>query len=81
MLASLTAQLRHLGVARPGRSGAARLRALKGLVARLVALGGPEKRLQRALRLFENELAGADTSPMAGIARAVRRFNSKCCAI
>jgi uncharacterized heparinase superfamily protein len=57
MLASLTAQLRHLGRSAAWEaSGAARLRALKGLVGGLAALGGPEKRLQRALRLFENEL-------------------------
>jgi uncharacterized heparinase superfamily protein len=57
MLASLSAQLRHLGRAATWEaSGAARLRALKGLVGGLAALGGPEKRMLRAIRLFESEL-------------------------
>src|SRR5262249_17718143 len=57
MLASLAMQLRHLGRSAGWEvSGAARLRALKGLVGGLAAFGGQEKRLQRALRLFESEL-------------------------
>jgi hypothetical protein len=37
-------------------TGAARLRALKGLLGGLVALGGSERRIARALRVLEREL-------------------------
>ncbi len=57
ILASLAAQLRHLArTAAWETTGAARLRALKGLVGGLVALGGPERRIARALRALEREL-------------------------
>jgi len=57
MLVSLAAQLRHLArTAAWELSGPARLRALKGLIAGLVALGGGEKRVLRALRAVEQEL-------------------------
>ena len=57
MLVSLAAQLRHLArIAAWELSGPARLRALKGLVAGLVAFGGGEKRVVRALRAIEREL-------------------------
>jgi uncharacterized heparinase superfamily protein len=58
MLSSIAAQVRHL--ARAGDRelvGAARLRALKGLIGGSVALGGPEQRVMRALRGLERELA------------------------
>jgi uncharacterized heparinase superfamily protein len=58
MLSSIAAQVRHL--ARAGErevAGAARLRALKGLIGGSVALGGPERRVMRALRSLERELA------------------------
>lgn len=58
MLAAMSAQLRHLSrTAAWELTGAARLRALKGLVGGLAALGGPAKRMQRALRLLQRELA------------------------
>jgi uncharacterized heparinase superfamily protein len=57
MLVSLTGQLRHLGRTAPWElSGAARLRALKGLVGGLAAFGGSEKRIVRALQVIEQEL-------------------------
>lgn len=57
MLAAMSAQLRHLSrTAAWELSGAPRLRAIKGLIGGLAALGGPPKRLQRALRLLEREL-------------------------
>ena len=56
--ASLAAQLRHLGrTAAWECSGAARLRALKGLICGLAALGGPASRVARALRALERETA------------------------
>jgi uncharacterized heparinase superfamily protein len=56
--ASLAAQLRHLGrTAAWECSGAARLRALKGLICGLAALGGPASRVARALRVLERETA------------------------
>jgi len=58
ILAALAAQLRHLWrTAGWELSGAARLRALKGLIGGLVVLGGSAKKVQRALRLLERELA------------------------
>jgi uncharacterized heparinase superfamily protein len=57
MLVSLASQLRHLGrIATWELPGPARLRALKGLVAGLVAFGASEKRIVRALRAIETEL-------------------------
>jgi uncharacterized heparinase superfamily protein len=57
MLASLVAQLRHLArTAAWELSGPARLRALKGLIAGLVAFGNSEKRVIRALRAIESEV-------------------------
>jgi len=57
MLASLAAQLRHLArTAAWEGSGAAQLRALKGLIGGLVALGGPERRIARVLRVLERQL-------------------------
>jgi uncharacterized heparinase superfamily protein len=57
MLTSLASQLRHLArIAAWELSGPARLRALKGLVAGLVAFGASEKRITRALRAIEREL-------------------------
>ena len=57
MLVSLAAQLRHLArIAAWELAGPARLRALKGLIAGLVAFGGGEKRVSRALRAVELEL-------------------------
>ena len=57
MLAALTAQLRHLSrTAAWEVTGAARLRAIKGLIGGIAALDGSAKRLQRALRLLEREL-------------------------
>jgi uncharacterized heparinase superfamily protein len=58
MLASLAPQLRHLArTASWQLGGAAKLRALKGLIAGTAALGGPPARLARTLRLLERELA------------------------
>ncbi len=58
MLASIAAQVRHVArVAGAEPVGAARLRALKGLIGGSVALGGPEQRVVRALRSLERELA------------------------
>jgi uncharacterized heparinase superfamily protein len=57
MLGSLAAQLRHLArTAAWEGSGAAQLRALKGLLGGLVALGGPERRIARVLRVLERQL-------------------------
>ena len=57
MLASIAAQIRHLArVAGWELTGPARLRALKGLLGGLVALGGRETRIIRALRALEREL-------------------------
>jgi len=58
MLTSLVAQLRHLArTAGWEVSGAGRLRALKGLVAGMAVLGGPEPRMARVLKSLERELA------------------------
>jgi uncharacterized heparinase superfamily protein len=58
MLSSIAAQVRHLArVAGWELIGAARLRALKGLIGGSIALGGPEQRIMRALRGLERELA------------------------
>jgi uncharacterized heparinase superfamily protein len=66
MLAALSAQLRHLSrTAAWELTGAARLRAIKGLIGGLVVLGGAPKRLQRALRLLERELT-AQLNPDGG---------------
>lgn len=57
MLASIAAQVRHLArTAAWELAGAARLRALKGLVVGLLALGGSDKRVARVLRALEREL-------------------------
>jgi uncharacterized heparinase superfamily protein len=57
MLVSLAAQLRHLNrTAAWELTGPPRLRALKGLIAGLVAFGAPEARVTRALRAMEQEL-------------------------
>jgi uncharacterized heparinase superfamily protein len=57
LLTSLAGQLRHLArTAGWETSGAARLRALKGLTAGLVALGASERRVRHVLRAFEREL-------------------------
>ena len=57
MLASIARQVRHLSrTAAWELAGAARLRALKGLICGLAALGGSEKRMVRALRTLEREL-------------------------
>ena len=57
MLASLTAQLRRLArTAPPEGDGPARLRAVKGLLAGVIALDGAERRIARALRLLDREL-------------------------
>ncbi len=57
MLASIARQVRHLGrTAAWELAGAARLRALKGLIGGLAALGGSQNRLARVLRLLEREL-------------------------
>jgi uncharacterized heparinase superfamily protein len=58
MAASLVAQLCHLGrTASWECTGAAQLRALKGLICGLAALGGSELRMARALRALERETA------------------------
>ncbi|HVH79753.1 MAG TPA: heparinase II/III family protein, partial [Stellaceae bacterium] len=57
MLVSLGVQLRHLArIAAWELAGPARLRALKGLTAGLVAFGSSHKRIARALRAAEHEL-------------------------
>jgi uncharacterized heparinase superfamily protein len=58
ILTSLVAQLRHLArTASWEVAGAARLRALKGLIAGMAILGGPELRLTKALKILERELS------------------------
>ena len=58
ILSAMSAQLRHLSrTASWELNGAARLRAIKGLIGGLAALGGSAKRLQRALRQLQHELA------------------------
>lgn len=57
MLASIAGQVRHLSrVAAWELAGAPRLRALKGLIAGLAALGAGDKRFGRVLRVLEREL-------------------------
>ena len=57
VLTSLAAQLRHLArTAAWELDGAARLRALKGLIAGIVSLGGSAARLAKALRALEREM-------------------------
>jgi uncharacterized heparinase superfamily protein len=57
ILASLAAQNRHLGrTAAWEAEGAARLRALKGLIGGTVALGGPTARVTKALTWLKREL-------------------------
>lgn len=57
MLTSLTGQLRHLArTAAWEQQGAARLRALKGLVAGSAVLGGSTPRLAKALKALAREL-------------------------
>jgi uncharacterized heparinase superfamily protein len=57
MLTSIAAQLRHLGrTASWELPGAARLRALKGLIAGRAALGDSAGRLAKALRALEREV-------------------------
>jgi uncharacterized heparinase superfamily protein len=58
MLTSMVAQLRHLSrTASWEVSGAARLRAFKGLVATMAVLGSPEGRLIKVLKALERELS------------------------
>lgn len=58
MLTSLVAQLRHLArTASWEAAGAGRVRALKGLVAGMAVVGGPEPRLAKALKTLQRELA------------------------
>jgi hypothetical protein len=58
MLTSLVAQLRHLvRTASWEVAGAGRVRALKGLIAGMVVLGGFEPRLARVLKSLERELS------------------------
>jgi uncharacterized heparinase superfamily protein len=58
MLTSIAAQLRHLGrTASWEVAGAARLRALKGLIAGRAAIGDSETRLARVLRTLEREIS------------------------
>lgn len=57
ILSSLAAQLRHLArTASWETGGAARLRALKGLIAGSAALGHAEHRINRAVEVIEREL-------------------------
>jgi uncharacterized heparinase superfamily protein len=57
MLTSIAAQLRHLArTASWEVRGAARLRALKGLIAGRVALGAPAARLAKVLKALEREV-------------------------
>ena len=57
MLASIARQVRHLArTAAWELSGPARLRAVKGLIAGLAALGGSAKRMARVLRVLDREL-------------------------
>ncbi len=58
VLTSLVPQLSHLArTASWEQVGAAKLRALKGLIAGTVALGGPRTRLAKALRALDRELS------------------------
>ena len=58
MLASIARQVRHLArTAAWEQVGPARLRAVKGLIGGLAALGGSTKRLTRPLRVLEREIA------------------------
>ena len=73
ILASLAAQNRHLArIAGWELEGAARLRALKGLIAGTVALGDLPGRLAKALKWLEREMP-AQLFPDGATARAVRR--------
>ncbi len=57
MLASIARQVRHLArTAAWELTGASRLRALKGLIGGLAALGGSANRMARALRVLDREL-------------------------
>jgi len=57
MLASIARQVRHLArTAAWELSGPARLRAMKGLVAGIAALGGSAKKMARVLRVLDREL-------------------------
>jgi len=57
MLAGLARQVKHLArVAAWEQPGARRLRALKGLIGGLAALGGSPQRIGRVLRILEREL-------------------------
>jgi uncharacterized heparinase superfamily protein len=57
MLASIAAQVRHLSrMAAWELAGASRLRALKGLIGGLAAIGAAESRIARVLRVLEREL-------------------------
>jgi uncharacterized heparinase superfamily protein len=57
MLTSIAAQLRHLArTASWEVAGAARLRALKGLIAGRAAIGEPENRLAQVLKTIEREI-------------------------
>ena len=57
MLASIARQVRHLArTAAWELNGAARLRALKGLIGGIAALGGSAKRMARMLRILDREL-------------------------
>ena len=82
MLASIAAQLRHLArTAAWELAGAARLRALKGLIGGLAALGGRRKAdVARSLRVRRARIAGRRSCPMAATARAAPRCSSMCCA-
>ncbi len=58
MLVGLARQMRHLARVAPWElQGAPRLRALKGLIGGLAALGGPSHRIGRVLRILEREVA------------------------
>jgi len=58
MLTSIAAQLRHLGrTASWEVAGAARLRALKGLIAGRAAIGESENRLAQVMKTIEREIA------------------------
>src|SRR4029077_15733720 len=66
MLTSIAAQLRHLGrTASWEVAGAARLRALKGLIAGRAAIGEPENRLAQVLKTIEREI-GVQILPDGG---------------
>jgi uncharacterized heparinase superfamily protein len=57
MLASIARQVRHLArTAAWELSGPARLRAVKGLIAGLAALGGSAKKMARVLRVLDREV-------------------------